>query len=191
MHPLFRIHHKFIFALSIVATTAALTLGTLSPLKSASAETATWTGVQALGNFTVYRPTDLQGLMPATKKPLDASFCSPKKSAVRVVYGASELKKDGKPMLVILQDNAKTPCWDPNKGEQKVSAREPMLGSKAEIRSGPLSNSKKNPFGQVQLSIDLLGTGKYEKTKTRLHLTGFNGVTPEQLIAIANSLKPL
>jgi hypothetical protein len=191
VRPLLHIHRKFIFALATAAITAALSLGMLGPLKSASAETATWSGVQALANFTVYRPTNLQGLMPATKNPLDASFCSPRKSAVRVVYGASELKKDGNPMLIILQDNAKTPCWDPNKGEQKVSAQEKVLGSKAEVRSGPLSGSKKNPFGQVQLSIDLPGTGKYKNTKTRLHLTGFNGVTTEQLLAIANSLKPL
>lgn len=172
-------------------TAIAFAAGVMTPINSASAEAATWSGVQALADFTVYRPTSLQGLAPATKNPLDASFCSPKKSAVRVVYGASELKKDGKPMLVILQDNAKSTCWNPDVKEQKISGRETVLDSQAVIRSGPLQESKKNPFGQVQLSIELPGSGKHEKTKTRLHMTGFNGLTAEQLVEIAKSFKPV
>jgi len=161
------------------------------PLAPAQAQSATWSGVQALADFTVYRPTALQGLAPAAKNPLDAKFCSPKKSAVRTVYGASELKKDGNPMVVILQDNANATCWNPDVKEQEVIGREQVLTKTAVLRGGPLAKSKKNPFQQVQLSVELPGTGKYEKTKTRLHLTGFNGVTPEQLLSIAQSLKPV
>lgn len=174
----------------LLGASTASQANTSAPTKLGN-NTVTWSGTQALADFTVFRPTDLQGLLPAIKEPLDAKFCSPKKAAVRVVYGASELKKDGRPMLVILQDDAKATCWNPDVKEQKVSSRPDILETKAVLRSGPLEKSKKNPFKQVQLSLSLPGTDKYQNKTTRIHLTGFNGVTQEQLIEIAKSLKPV
>jgi hypothetical protein len=174
----------------VVATLiVSLVLGSSALLPSAA--NTTWSATQALADFTVFRPTDAVGLMPAIKTPLDASFCSPKKSAVRAVYGVNEVKVDGKAMFVILQDNAETPCWNPDVKEQKVQARPEILGERATVRGGPIDESKKNPFEQVQLSIELPGEGKYAKVKTRIHITGFNGVTQDDLIAIATSLKPV
>ena len=179
--------------ISLIRTAATLLAAFLVGLLTISpaAANTTWSATQALADFTVFRPTDARGLMPAVKTPLDASFCSPKKSAVRAVYGVNELKVDGKAMFVILQDNAETPCWNPDVKEQKIQARPEILGERAIVRGGPLDESKKNPFEQVQLSIELPGAGKYAKVKTRIHITGFNGVTQDDLIAIASSLKPV
>lgn len=178
--------------LSIRFSAALMASFLIAPIVIApSAANTTWSATQALADFTVFRPTDARGLMPATGTPLDASFCSPKKSAVRAVYGASEPKVDGKPMFVILQDNAATPCWNPDVKEQKVQSRPDVLGEKAIVRGGPIEASKKNPFDQVQLSVELSGQGKYAKVKTRVHITGFNGITQDDLVAIASSLKPV
>lgn len=174
-----------------VAATLITTLFVGLTAMSPGAANTTWSATQALADFTVFRPTDAIGMMPAIKTPLDASFCSPKKSAVRAVYGVNELKVDGKAMFVVLQDNAETPCWNPDVKEQKIHARPEILGQRAIVRGGPLEESKKNPFEQVQLSIELPGEGKYAKVKTRIHITGFNGVTQDDLIAIASSLKPV